>query len=253
MRFVLLFWVVIWAARPAFPQTIPSTVYSSGQLSVVNHTGYEVRTLVEGTTRDFSHLIIQAITLPANQPEQPIQQLDEEGILIIKAGELTLTLGNKHKTLEPGSIAMIMPGDDYRVENKAAQSLTYYLMRYTSNEMPDLDLYRLVGSSFWVDRTEITSATEHKEGDHRLVTYSSVMSNRIAMQVTTLSPDLGSHPPHTHRAAEILLILNHPVQATINGTLTQAQAGDLIFVESDVSHSFQTISQEGSTYVSIQF
>ncbi|WP_332369137.1 hypothetical protein [Spirosoma telluris] len=145
MRSFLLFWVILLASLPAFPQSVLSTVYSYTHLPAVTHPGYEEQTLAEGTTRDFSHVIVQAITIGANQPTQPTQQLDEEAILIIKTGELTLTLGSKHKTLGPGSVVIIMPGDDYQIENKVTQSLTYYQIRYTSNEMPDLDLYQLVG------------------------------------------------------------------------------------------------------------
>ncbi len=253
MKSFLFCCVIVGVAFPAFSQTITSAVYSLDQLPAVNQTGYEERTLLEGTTRDYSHLIVQAITIRANQPAQPTQQLDEEAILIIKTGELTLTLGGKRKRLGPGSVVMIMPGDDFQITNKATQALTYYLMRYTSNEMPDLDLYQLVGSSFWVDWQEAATTTNHPWGSRRTVTCSSVMSTRIAMQVMTLDPALSNDEPHSHRAAEIILILDHPAQAKIAGSLNGVKAGDFIFVESEVPHGFQAAHQTGCTYLSIQF
>lgn len=253
MRYFLLFWVIGWASFPAFSQVVASNVYPYTQLSGSNHTGYEERTLLEGTTRDFSHLLVQVITVQPNQPNQTTQQLEEEAILIIKAGELTLTLGGKRKTLGPASVVVIMPGDDFSVENKTAQSLTYYVMRYTSNEVPDLDVFQLMGGSYWVDWQQV-AATADKQGSNRqMVPCSSVMSSRFAMQVTTLNPGLERYPSHTHRAAELLVILDHPVQVEIEGTLKQAQVGDLIFVESEVSHRTQNSSPEGSTYLSLQF
>ncbi|QIP14922.1 cupin [Spirosoma aureum] len=251
MNTFLLVCIVISASFPAFSQAITSNVYAYNQSPIIKHTGYDERTLLEGTTRDFSHLIVQDITLKANQPNQPTQQLDEEAVLIIKTGELTLTLGGKRKILGPGCVAVIMPGDDYRVENKASQSLTYYLMRYTSNEMPDLDLYRLVGDSFWIDWQEMSAKAE---GENRQTkAYSTIMSNRMVAQIVKLGAGLGKQPAHSHRAAEILVILDHPVQVQLNGELKGAQTGDFIFVESETAHSIYTIKSEDCTYLSLQF
>lgn len=253
MRSFLLAWLVVWAASPALAQAVTSNVYSWDHAPVVKRAGYEERTLLEGTTRNYSHFIVQAITLPANQPAQPTQQLDEEALLVVRAGELTLTLAGKRKTVGPGSVVVIMPGDDYRLENKAAQPLTYYQMRYTSNEMPDLDLYRLAGGSFWVDWQEISATTDQKKGSRQPLSYATVMSSHLALQVTTLGAGQWSQPPHTHPAAEILIVLDHPVQAHIDGALKGAQVGDLIFVESDVAHRIHNSSRESSTYLSLRF
>lgn len=252
MKFLLLLWVAILASVSAFSQVITSSIYSATELPVVNQPGYEERTLFEGTSRDFSHVILQTITIPARQPDQPTQELDEEAIFIVKAGELTLTLGSKQKVLGPGSVVLIMPGDEYRIDNKAAQSLTYYEVRYTSNEVPDLDLYRLMGSSFWVDWQEITPTIDQQGTSRRTVRHSTVMSNRMVMDVTTRSPGSGSFQPHTHRAAELVFVLKQPIQVQIGGVLNEAKPGDVIFLESELAHSIQNGSQEGVTYLSIQ-
>ncbi|NEU70485.1 cupin [Spirosoma agri] len=252
MRFFLLFCVGVWTFLPAFSQAVPSNVYAYSP-SPGKQAGYQEQTLLEGTTRDFSHFIVQAITIGTDQPAQSTQQFDEEVVLLIRAGELTLTLGNKHKTLGPGSLVLIMPGDDYRVDNQATQPLTYYQMRYTSNEMPDLDLYRLLGGSFWVDWQDIASNTDSKGSNRRLVPYPTVMSNRIAMQLTTVNPGLGKEPPQTHRSAELLLVLDHPVEAHLGGTMKKAQAGDLIFIESEIARAIYPGSAQGCTYLSFQF
>jgi (S)-ureidoglycine aminohydrolase len=249
MKSILLFWIVVWASCPAISQAVSSNVYAYNRAPVVNYMGCEERTLLEGTTRDFSHVVVQAITVPANRPSQPAQQLDEEALVVIKTGELTLAIGGKRKSLGPGDVVMIMPGDDYRLENKAAQPLTYYLIRYTSNEMPDLDLYQLMGGSFWIDWQEIAATADRQ----RTVTQATVMSHRVVLKTNILRPGMGNHAPHTHRAAEIIFVLDHPVQARIDGVLKEAQAGDLIFVESDVSHEIDASRPEGSTCLFFQF
>ncbi|ADB41148.1 hypothetical protein [Spirosoma linguale] len=253
MKSFLLFWVFMLFARQAFPQAVLSTVFSYSHSAVSVQTGHEERTLAEGTTRDFPHFLIQAITLEANQPTQPVQQLDEEVILLVRSGELTLMLGGKHKTLVPGSVVMVMPGDDYRVENKASQPLTYYLIRYTSNEMPDLDLYRLLGGSFWADWREIAPTTNQQGSSRKLSPYPTIMSDRVAMEFVSINAGMAGQPVHRHRAAELLLILDHPVQVPIDGAQKEAQVGDLIFIESDVEHGINPARPEGCSYVSVVF
>ena len=253
MKPFLLVWIVVGAASSAFSQALTSGVYAGEHALTLNQTVVDERTLLEGSTRDFSHLTLQAITMRANQPSQPSQELDEEALLIVKAGEVTLTLAGKRKRLGPGCVVLIMPGDHYRIENKATQPLSYYLMRYTSNHMPDLDLYRLAGDSFWVDWQEMSARTDHQASSRRMVACASVMSNRVELELIMLDADGGPHRPHTHRAAELLILLDHPLEAHINGATKGAQVGDVIFVESEVSHGIRPGSQQASTYLAIRF
>ncbi len=253
MRLVFISWLISLATLSALSQSIPSNVYDWNQSPVVKQAGFEDKTILEGTTRDFASLSVHAITLFANQPSQPEQQLDEEALIIVKAGALALQLGNRHKTLGPGSVVVIMPGDSYRLENKTTEPLIYYIMRYTSNEVPDLDLYRLTGGSFWVDWEDVPFTPNSKGGIRRMFDYGTVMTKRFEMHVTTLNPGMQSHPPHTHRAAEILLMVDNSAQESINGALQTAAAGDVIFLESDVPHNIQNVSQRSCTYFAFQF
>ena len=253
MNVVLLFGLLWLATLPALAQTIPSKVYAWHQSPVVKQAGMEDKTILEGTTRDFASLSVHAITLQAHQPTQPEQQLDEEALIIVKAGALTLQLGNRHKTLGPGSVVVIMPGDSYRLDNKTTEPLTYYIMRLTSNEVPDLDLYRLMGGSFWVDWNDVPFIPHSKGGIRRMFDYGTVMTKRFEMHVTTLNPGMQSHPPHTHRAAEILLMVDNSAQESINGVLKTAATGDVIFLESNVPHTIQNNGQHSCTYFAFQF
>ena len=253
MKVIFLSGLIGLTALSACSQSIPSTVYAWNQSSVVKQAGFEDRTILEGTTRDFANLSVRAITLLAHQPSQPEQQLDEEALIIVKTGALTLQLGNRNKTLGPGSVVVIMPGDSYRLANKTTEPLTYYLMRYTSNEVPDLDLYRLAGGSFWVDWEDVPFTPHDKGGIRRMFDFGTVMTKRFEMHVTTLNPGMQSHPPHTHRAAEILIMVDSSAQESINGTLHTAAAGDVIFLESDVPHNIQNVGQQPCTYFAFQF
>jgi (S)-ureidoglycine aminohydrolase len=253
MKSILLGWLLLLAVLPAFSQYLPSKVYRWDEGPVSKHAGYEDRTLLEGTTRDFNDFSVHALTVFPNQPAQPEQKLDEELMIIVKEGELSVLVAGKHKTLGPGSVVLIMPGDAYRLDNKSNKPLTYYVMRYTSNEVPDLDLYQMPGESFWVDWKEVPFQAHDKGGIRRMFDRATVMTKRFEMHVTTLKPGLWSHPPHTHRAAEILLLIENKAQESIDGVLQPAGVGDIIFLESNVPHAIQNTGQESCTYFAFQF
>ncbi|GAB4018133.1 cupin domain-containing protein [Spirosoma koreense] len=253
MNRFFLFGLLMLVGFRGFPQTIASTVYSWSQASAVSYPDHTERTLLNGVTRDFANLNVRGITLLANQPSQPSQTLDEETLLIIREGELTVTLGGKTRTLGPNSIVLVMPGDLHRFENKSTRPVLYYEIRYTSNEMPDLDLDRMAGESFWIDWNDVPFQPHDKGGIRRMFDRATVMTKRFEMHVTTLRPGLLSHPPHTHRAAEMLILVDSSAQIIIGGALHPAGAGDLVFLESDVAHGLHNTGSAPCTYFAFQF
>ena len=253
MKYFLFVFFIALAFQSAGQNSIPSKVYSWNQSPIVKSATGEERTILEGTTRDFASFSLHGITVFANQPPQTAQILDEELLIIIKKGDLTVTLGEKSKTLGPGSVALIMPGDSHRFENRSSESVTYYVMRYTSNEVPDLDLTQMAGESFWIDWKDVPYKPHDKGGIRRMFDRATVMCKRFEMHVTTLNQGLWSHPPHTHRAAEILLMIENTAQESIAGVLQPAGVGDVIFLESNVPHGIQNTSQGTCTYFAFQF
>jgi (S)-ureidoglycine aminohydrolase len=253
MKPVLLILTLLTAPCSLVAQAIPSNVYAWNQAPVLKRAGYEERTLLTGSTRDFSTFRVLGITRLANQPEGATQQVTDETLLIVKEGELTLTTSGKTKTLGPGSVALIMLGDTHRLNNRSARPLTYYLMQYRARQQPKPTLNQLAGGSMWVDWNDVAYQPHEKGGIRRIIDRATVMANRFEMHVTTLNDGLWSHPPHTHRVAEILLPIDNTAQESINGKLHPASAGDVIFLESNVSHAIQNTSAIGCTYFAFQF
>jgi (S)-ureidoglycine aminohydrolase len=254
MKFAVAFlFLTIFIANSAFSQTIPSKVYSWEKAPVVKKNGIEDRTILEGTTRDFNNFSVHGITISPNQTPQPAQKLEDEILIIIKTGELTVSLGSRIKTLGPGSVVLIMPGDAHRIENKSAAPVTFHLMRYTSKEVPDLDLDRMKDQSFWIDWKDVAYQPNPKGGRRNIFDRATVMCKRFEMHVTTLNEGLWSHPPHTHRAAEILMLIENTAQESIDGTMQTAGVADIIFLESNVPHGILNTSKGSCTYFAFQF
>ncbi|MFD2570809.1 cupin domain-containing protein [Spirosoma soli] len=234
-------------------QSIDSKVYVWNDTPVVKKAASEQRLLLEGATKDFSHIKIHATTLPAHQAPHPSHKHDDEELIIIKEGELTVTIEGNTKTLSTGSVALMMPGDEHGFENKGDKPATYYVMRYESKAPADRERGQKAGGSFWLDWNDVAFQPHDKGGVRKMFDRSTAMTRRFEMHVTTLNKGLWSHPPHTHAAAEILLMVDNSAQERINGQLHPATVGDLIFLESNVPHAIQNTSQGSCTYFAFQF
>lgn len=234
-------------------QTVQSGVYEWANTTVTQKPGSQQRTLLEGSTVDFHHIKIHATTVPAHQAPHPAHRHSDEELIIIKEGQLTVTIAGKTKTLGAGSIALMMPGDEHGFENKGDAPATYYVMRYESKAPSDSARGRNAGGSFWVDWNEVAFQPHDKGGIRRLFDRATAMTRRFEMHVTTLNAGLWSHPPHTHRAAEILLMVDNTAQESIDGKLHPATVGDLIFLESSVPHAIQNTTKGSCTYFAFQF
>ncbi|MVM31356.1 cupin domain-containing protein [Spirosoma sp. HMF4905] len=239
--------------RLLIAQSIESKTYVWAEAPVTKQANSEQRTLLEGSTTDFSHLKVHATTLLPHQAPHPAHKHDEEELIIIKEGKLTVTIEGKTKTLGVGSIALMMPGDEHGFENKEDTPATYYVMRYASKEPKDLERGRKAGGSFWIDWNDVPFQPHDKGGIRRMFDRPTAMTKRFEMHVTTLNQGLWSHPPHTHRAAEILLMVDKTANESINGKLYSATAGDLIYLESNVPHALQNTSQGSCMYFAFQF
>ena len=235
-------------------QVINSGVYKWVDAPVTKKAGSEQKTLLEGSTVDFRHFKIHATTLPAHQAPHPAHRHPDEELIIVKEGRLTVTIAGKTKTMGAGSIALMMPGDEHGFDNKSDAPATYYVMRYESTAPSDSVRGQRAGGSFWVDWNDVAFQAGTKGGVRRMFDRATAMTKRFEMHVTTLNEGLWSHPPHTHRAAEILLLIDGTAQESIDGKLHPAAVGDLIFLESNVPHAIQNTSRQGScTYFAFQF
>ena len=241
------------SANQLLAQVIESRTYVWAETPVVKKETSEQRMLLEGSTRDFSHLKVHTTTVIPHQAPHPAHKHDDEELIIIKEGKLTVTIAGKTKTLGAGSVALMAPGDEHGFVNNEDTPVTYYVMRYQSKEPTDLTRGRKAGGSFWVDWNEVPFQPHDKGGIRRMFDRPTAMTKRFEMHVTTLNEGLWSHPPHTHRAAEFLLMVDKSSQESIDGKLFPATVGDLIFLESEVPHALQNTSRGSCTYVAFQF
>ncbi|WP_207505779.1 cupin domain-containing protein [Telluribacter humicola] len=231
---------------------VPSVVYRWDEAPLSRKAGSVQRVLLEGATPHFTHLKIHATTVEAGQAPHEAHDHPDEELVIVKEGELTVTYNGKTELLEAGSIALFMPGDRHGFENRSTGPVTYYIMRYEAAG-PQPERGTKAGGSFVKHWKELDYRTHDKGGRRDVFDRATAHSERFEMHITTLNEGQMSHPPHTHKAAEILLLIEGQAEESIDGKWIPAGVGDIIFLQSNVPHAIRNTGKEPCTYFAFQF
>ncbi|MGB3585206.1 MAG: cupin domain-containing protein [Tunicatimonas sp.] len=254
MLFLLI--IVLFAHSPVAAQQ-PSTESGAYHWEEADISSSDIRVrrhFLKGSTRDLSYLELHATTLAPGQPLHPLHtHEDREELIIIKEGSVEVAIEQEKQVVGPGSVALIMPGDQHNLTNVGQDSATFYILLYTAKSAPNQQRAAEVGGSLVVDWEDVPFQEREKGGVRSFFERATVMLERLEMHVTTLNPGIQSHPPHTHRPAEIILMLEGESQEFIDGEYFNGSGGDLYFLGSETEHTIKNTGTEPCTYFAFQF
>ena len=261
MKKLFVFLIFIQSYSYAQNKPIESEVYAWKDLVVNKKPQGESRPILEGTTPDFKFCKIHASTLlPKSRMRKEAYLQENEELIIVKEGELTVTIEGKTKVLKAGGIALIMSNDLRETENRSNGNTTYYVFQFNSVEPVDVERGKKAGGSVMLNWDEVAFKPHEKGGRKDFFNRPTSMTKRFEMHTTTLNEGLMSHPPHTHKAAEIIFLINSQgdeatsqAQESINGNWQDAKVGDIIFLQSNSLHGIRNTGKGTCTYFAFQF
>jgi len=79
------------------------------------------------------------------------------------------------------------------------------------------------------------------------------MQKYFEIHVTTLKEGLRSHDPHTHRAEEIVLMIEGDTEMQIGEKFYKGKTGDFFYLGSNVLHAIRNEGTKSCMYFAIQF
>lgn len=205
-----------------------------------------VKTFFDGATRDFSRMTMKAL-ISKKKLNHTISDNVMEMLVIVKSGEINFSLKDEAKNMGAGSIALLMPQEVLHLEAKKESS--FYVMAYKSRD----GKYQNGGKSKLQDWDDVPYKTHDKGGIRKFYDRPTAHCKRMEMHVTNLNPGIKSHEPHTHRAAEIILLTTGKSEMELGDGIVKAQAGDFYYVESEVSHGIKNIDSKQIQYFAYQF
>ncbi|MEQ9441898.1 MAG: cupin domain-containing protein [Cyclobacteriaceae bacterium] len=238
----------------AQPDSIVSQVYRWAEAEVSTTDVRERRHLLQGRTHDLASLEMHANTLKPGQPlHAPHAHSEREELIIVKEGEVKMTIEGESRVLGPGSIALVMPGDHHGLENTGKEPAVFYILLYHSKAPVDLARGKQAGGSLMLAWEDVPFRETEKGGVRSFFERPTAMFERLEMHVTTLKGGIQSHPPHTHLPAEIILMLEGATEEQIDENSYRGKAGDLYFLGSETRHTIKNTGTAACTYFAFQF
>lgn len=209
--------------------------------------------LAQGSTTHLKSLSVEAITLWDNIMSVSDMNDNAEKLIIVKDGTLSINIDGLSKNVGPGSVALILPGDQYSIQNRGSTPAVYYLLKYQSKSPVDLTRGHQAGGSFIVDWEEIEYRKHDKGGRRDFFDRPTAMCENFEMHVTNLNLKTSSHAPHTHQVEEIILMVHGNISMHIDGNETEALDGDFAFIDSMIPHAPTNIGTEQAIYFAFQW
>ena len=252
----LLFFIVFSIPFLGFAQlgVVSSKMYSWKEPTGKMEGNILSSVLFEGSVHDMEYLQMSANAIAPAKKIVSLQIPDnEEHLLIVKTGILTIGFKDSTWSIGAGSVALLMPGELYVLQNKTAVACTFYRMKYRSKLAMDLARGRASGGSFVKDWNKIPFKPHDRGGIRNYFEKETTMSKRFEMHVTTLKEGIKSHEPHTHRAEEIVLVIENKTEMQMDDKFYKAGTGDIYYLGSNVSHAIRNDGKGTCTYFAFQF
>jgi len=230
--------------------SIQSRMYSWKKPLQKIHESILTTTLFEGSAHDMKFLQMTANTLlPAVKKNNLQVPDDEEHLMLIKKGTLSIGIKDSSWLIGSGSIALLTPGEKYSVQNTNQDSCDFYLMKYRSK----LSINKNSAGSFVKDWNKIEFKPHDKGGIRHYFERPTAMCKRLEMHVTTLKERIKSHEPHKHRAEEIVLVIDNKTEMQIADKFYKGRSGDIYYLGSNVSHAIRNDGKGTCMYFAFQF
>ena len=210
-------------------------------------------TILSGSTTDLARLDVRGVSLPPGVAiHVDIRADSEETLVIVKDGRLRVTLGSAVRTLGRGSVAVVLPGDAARLSSAGDAPASYYVLSYRSRAPMDLARGRRAGGSFVVDRDSVAVRPTATGARRDVFDRPTAMFRRFEIHVSTLNEALVNHAVHTHRAEELVVMMDGGAGMTIGEAGRDVLAGDVVFLASGVPHNLRNTGKGAAEYFAIQ-
>ena len=232
---------------------IQSGVIHWDSLTVKKDGQRESRKIATGTTNEFEYFEIHATTQLKGAIAKPAHtQKDIEELIIIKAGTMKCSIGNKTAVLGTGSVLLIPPGEAQVLENVGDGPLTYYIFQFRSKKM-DMERSNAAGGALLLNADSLPVTKTAIKGGKKYFDRPSVMCQNFEMHITYLYAKGLSHAAHTHVDTEICLITEGNAYMTIDGKDYSASAGDMFIANSGSLHCIGNTSDKPCSYFAFKW
>lgn len=207
--------------------------------------------LLEGTVHDFKWMQITSNVITSSKKFKQHVSASYEQLIIVKSGSLKISFNGSNYQLTANSVALLSPGQKFNIRKTGKGAVEFFSMKYISKKPIDAQRNNKSFVKIW---EQIPYKPNNKGGGRRdFFEQPTPMQQRFEMHVTTLKEGLKSHEPHTHRAEEIVWMLEGETEMQLGNEIVKTAAGGFYYLGSNVSHAIKNIGTKPTMYFAFQF
>lgn len=207
--------------------------------------------LINKKTNYLEDFQISGITINPNQALQSKCFTKEaEKLVIVKEGQMELTINGRYFSLGSGSVILTSFKDDIEILNNTTNPLTFYLLQWKpKNKNTHVSDF----SAKVVDWQNVEFKQTEKGGVRNFLKVPTDLLSEFEMHVTTLNKGIKSHDPHTHTDDEIILVKSGMVEEIVNNKVFQMGEGSFILLNGNEPHGIRNIGNTPCEYFAFRF
>ena len=252
--FILLLQTTIAHTLLDQQDTLPARVYNLNKMPPVKDSSRYRLQVMDGKTSVLANLEVHLTTLePGKAAHPPHTHTNQEELIIVKSGLLTVTIKGKSKQLSAGGIAYSFPGDEHGAVNTGKTKASYYIVKYTTHNAVDTERGEKAGGSILMNWNEPKAEKTDRGERRQFFNQPTALFEKFDMHVTTLSKGNVSHLPHTHRQEEIILVKAGTISMQVGDRHYAATVGDIVFLPTGVLHALENTGNGPTTYYAFQW
>ena len=250
---LLLTGMILFSPEAHAQEPLASNVYRWAAISAERTGSGEHRQFIDGSTQTLQTLKVHATTLHPGEKSLGSRSHDNvEQLIIVKSGNISVTMNGSTKTLGHGSVVLASTGDMYSVYNAAETPASYFVIQWVAKN-PASSQGPSVKSSFMADYAAMDFRETAKGGRRQVMRAPTETLQDFAMHITTLNEGVTSHGQHTHTDEEIILVLKGEVEELIKDRPHRLGQGGLIFLKSGDPHGIRNAGKGQCEYYAIRW
>ena len=215
----------------------------------------ETRAVFDNPTATLEKFEMHITTLKPGMASHPVHQHGWEEILLVKEGELEVSLNGKKLHAGPGNLIFYASHDPHNATNVGTTPATYYVINFVTDlfrTLPDKPALEqavagmLPSGIFDCDHA---AATPSATGGRAIVVNSPTLTFRqFSTHISTLNVGQATKPDVTDPGDELFIVRAGLLEASINGITCRLKEGSFFYCAPNDKRTFKNIGTTPAAY-----
>jgi quercetin dioxygenase-like cupin family protein len=245
-------------APPAQTNVLGTTFVDWAAMAVQATPVGQLRAVFNNPTRTLEKLEVHVTTLRPGMMSHPVHQHPWEEIMVLKEGEVDVSINGQNHHAGPGSMIFFASHDAHNLQNNSDQPATYYVINFCT------DLVHTVAdqpaaeqavpgklASCVIDCNRLPATTSASGSSVNIVNSPTLTFQSLSSHITTLKTGQSKNDM-VDSGEEVFVLKSGLLEATVNGITSRITEGSVFYCAPNDKRTFRNIGTEPAAYLVIK-